>query len=259
MKSNSEIFSELNAKPFSIVRFIREHQIGVMGTLAFHMILLIIFLLVKIQSFKHVKDLDLVMEFIEVPVEEFLAKEPESREEFLERLIERQLRASNRAVNESKLEEEISTEKYVEDFLKQLDEERSEEWKKTNEELQNLLAEKDVVKVNEDLAEEQQEPEFTGPTNIGYEFLSEPFNRVSVNLPIPVYKCRGYGKVEVLIEVNRLGNVVSAKAIVINASEDSPCFSEIAEEFALKSIFRGDYSAPADHRAKITYIFISQE
>lgn len=259
MKSSNEIFSELNGRPFSITRFFREHQIGIMGTLAFHMIILIVFLLVKIQSFKHVKDLDLVMEFIEVPVEEFLKEESESREEFLERLIEKQLRASNQAVNETKLEEEISTEKYVEDFLKQLEEERSEDWKKTNEELQKLLNQKDIAVVNEKPAEEEKAPEFTGPTNISYEFLSEPFKRVSVNLPIPVYKCRGYGKVEVFVEVNRLGNVVSAKADVIDASEDSPCFSEIAEEFALKSVFRGDNSAPADHRAKITYIFISQE
>ncbi|MCF8381427.1 MAG: hypothetical protein K9H49_17775 [Bacteroidales bacterium] len=259
MKSNNEIFSELNGRPFSLGRFFREHQIGILGTLAFHMILLIIFLLVKIQSFQKVMDLDLVMEFIEIPVEEFLEKEPESREEFLERLIEQQLRASNRAVNEAKLEEEISTEKYVEDFLKKLEEERSEEWKKANEEMEKLLNQQDVVKENEPQPDEKVVPEFSGPTNISYEFLSEPFNRVSVNLPIPVYKCRGYGKVEVLVEVNRLGNVVSAKANVIDASEDSPCFSEIAEEFALKSVFRGDNSAPADHRAKITYIFISQD
>jgi len=259
MKSNSEIFSELNGKPFSISHFFSEHQIGILGTLAFHMIILIIFLLVKIQSFKHIKDLDLVMEFIEVPVEEFLDEEKESREEFLERLIEQQLRASNQAVNEVKLEEEISTEKYVEDFLKKLEEERSEEWKKINEELENRLNHDDVVPVNEDLQEENKDPEFTGPTNISYEFLTEPFNRVSVNLPIPVYKCRGYGKVEVLIEVNQLGNVVSAKPNVIEYSEDSQCLSEISEEFALRSVFRGDISAPAAHRAKITYIFISQE
>ncbi|NQU51379.1 MAG: hypothetical protein HQ522_02455, partial [Bacteroidetes bacterium] len=135
----------------------------------------------------------------------------------------------------------------------------SEEWKKTNEELKNLLDKKDIAVLNEKPAEEEKSTEFTGPTNISYEFLSEPFNRVSVNLPIPVYKCRGYGKVEVIIEVNKLGNVVSAKPNVIEASEDSPCFSKIAEEFALKSIFRGDNSAPADHRAKITYIFISQD
>ncbi|MCK4920877.1 MAG: hypothetical protein KAS71_07515 [Bacteroidales bacterium] len=259
MKSNSEIFSELNGRPFSISRFFRDHQIGIMGTLAFHMLILIVFLLVKIQSFKHIKDLDLVMEFIEIPVEEFLEEEPERREEFLERLIEQQLRASNQAVNEAKLEEEISTEKYVEDFLKQLEEERSEQWKKNNEELENLLAQEDVVLINEETKDEEKIPEFTGPTNISYEFLVEPFNRVSVNLPIPVYKCRGYGKVEVLIEVNNLGNVVSAKPNVIDASEDPICLAEISEEFALKSIFRGDNSAPADHQAKITYIFISQE
>lgn len=259
MKSNSEIFSELNGRPFSISRFFKNHQIGIMGTGAFHMIILIIFLLVKIQSFKHIKDLDLVMEFIEIPIEEFLEEEPESREEFLERMIEQQLRASNQAVNEAKLEEEISTEKYVEDFLKLLEAERSEEWKKINKELENLLSQEDVVLVNEETKEEEMVPEFTGPTNISYEFLSEPFNRVSVNLPIPVYKCRGYGKVEVLIEVNNLGNVVSAKPDVIDASEDSQCLSKIAEEFAMRSVFRGDNSAPADHRAKITYIFISQE
>ncbi len=259
MSQTDDIFSELNGKPFSIFRFYREHQIGILGTVSIHMIVIIVFLLVKIQSFKHINELDMVMEFIEIPVEEDLDEEPESREEFLERLINQQLRASNQAVNEAKLEEEISTEKYVEKFLQELEEEKDEDWKKKNEEMQKILNQEDVIPINETIPEEKENTEFSGPTNISYEFLSEPKNRVSVNLPVPVYKCRGYGEVEVLIVVDNIGNVTSAKATVISASEDPECLSDISEKYALRSVFRGDASAPSQHRAKIHYTFVSQE
>ncbi len=257
MKKTDEIYSELRS-PFSIFRFYREHQIGILGTLAVHMIVLIVFLLVKIQSFKHINELDLVMDFVEIPVE-IPEEELESRAEFLERLIEQQLRASNQAVNANKLEEEISTEKYVEDFLRQMEEEKDEALKQKNAEMQEFLDQEDVVPVNDSRLNEEEKPEFTGPTNISYEFLSEPLNRVSVTLPVPVYKCRGYGEVEVMVEVDNIGNVVSAKAKVISASEDPECLSEVSERYALRSVFRGNTTAPAKHKAKINYIFISQE
>jgi len=258
MSQTDDIFSGLNGKPFSVFRFYREHQIGILGTVSIHLIVLIVFLLAKIQSFKHINELDLVMEFIEIPVEDSDEK-LESREEFLERLIEQQLSASNQAVNEVKMEEEISTEKYVEEFLQELEKEKDEAWKLKNEEMQEFLNQEDVVPINEVIPEENENAEFSGPTNISYEFLSEPKKRVSVNLPVPVYKCRGYGEVEVLVVVNNIGNVISAKATIISASEDPECLSDISETYALRSVFRGDASAPSQHKAKIHYTFISQE
>ena len=65
--------------------------------------------------------------------------------------------------------------------------------------------------------------------------------------------------VEVKVEVNNLGNVISTSTKVIEASEDPECLSQIAQEFAFKSVFRGNASAPSNHQAKLTYIFISQE
>lgn len=259
MKSIDEIFKHSSIKPVSFMGFYREHQIGILGTVAFHMILLIVFLLVKIDKFKEIKDMDLVLEFIEAPIEELPMEETESREVFLEKLIKMQLSLSNQAVNVDKLEEEISTEKYVEDYLKQLEEEKSNENKLKEEELDEFLNKDEIVPLEQKKTEEDKEkPEFTGPTTISYKFLSAPFNRVSVYLPVPVYKCQGYGEVEVLVNVSRTGKVTSASSKIIQASEDPECLQEIAEKYALRSIFRGNANAPSDHKAKINYVFIAQ-
>ena len=260
MKNTDEIFSNISRKPFSIRKFITEHQIGILGTLAFHMILLILFLGMKIQDYKETSSLDVIFEFEEElsPEEQARLEEEQERAEYYERLLEQQLNAGNRAVNESKLEEELSTEKYVEDLLKELESQKSEDEKLTEEILDEYLNQEDIVLVNEELPEDKQNKEFRGPTNISYVFLEAPLKRVSVNLPPPVYKCRGFGVVEVSVSVNRTGNVVSAKGKVIEASEDPECLSSVAEKYALQSLFRGDAGAPADHKAVITYRFVAQ-
>ena len=219
MKNTDEIFSNISRKPFSIRKFIAEHQIGILGTLAFHMILLILFLGMKIQDYKETSSLDLIFEFEEElsPEEQARLEEEQEKAEYYEKLLEQQLNAGNQAVNETKLEEELSTEKYVEDFLKELENQKSEDEKLTEEILDEYLNQEDIVMVNEELPEEDDNKEFQGPTNISFVFLEEPLKRVSVNLPPPVYKCRGYGVVEVRVSVNRIGNVISAKGKLIEA------------------------------------------
>jgi CRISPR/Cas system-associated protein Cas5 (RAMP superfamily) len=256
MQKTDKILEGFESKPFSMAAFIRDHKVGILGTIAFHLIILIILLLVKIQSLKEINDLDIVLEYMEMP-EPVSPQEEESREELLSRLLEQQLRQSNQAVNISQLEEEISTENYVDEVMKDLEEQRSEEWLKQQEELTKILDSEDLVPVEPE-PENEEEKEFTGPTNINYEFLETPFDRKSRRLPVPVYKCQGFGVVEVNITVNNAGKVTSAKANVLEATQDPQCLAEVAERFALMSSFRGDLSAPQNHSAKIIYSFVAQ-
>ncbi len=259
MSRTDEIFDNISKKPFSLKSFIREHKAGILGTIAFHLILLIVFLLLKIQNLEDVQELDIVLEYIEETKEtEEPPEKAETREEYLSRVLDQQLRLSNQAVNISKLEEELSTEKYVEEVENELEEQRSEEWLKRQEEIQEVLNREDLVPVNPEPEVEENEKEFTGPTNIRYEFLGAPYDRKSYDLPVPVYKCRGFGEVEVEITVNNSGDVSDARANVLEATEDPECLAEVAERFALQSTFRADFTAPSNHRAKIIYRFIAQ-
>ncbi len=260
MKKAEEIFEGSPGKSFSLKQAIISHKIGILGTVAFHLLLFISFFLMEIKTLKNeVSELDIMIDFIEeqeeIPDEEEVE---ESREEMISRMLEQQLKQSNRAVNIRKLEEELSTEKYVDDVMKELEEERSEEWIKQQEELQDILNQEDAVPVEPVTAEDKEEKEFAGPTNINYEFLSAPFDRKSLRLPVPVYKCRGFGIVEVSISVNASGDVTSAKSRVIEATEDPECLADIAEKFALRTTFRADFEAPSSHKGKIIYSFVAQ-
>lgn len=260
MKNPSEIFSEISREPFSIKAFWRKHQIGILGTLAFHLIILIILLAIKIQDFKKINSLELVFEVEdELTPEEIAKMEEEKRKaEYFERLLKQQLQAANKAVNIEKLEEEISTEKYVEEYMKELKDQKSEEQLLEEDIMKDILEQEDVVLEAKKSEDKEDKKEFRGPTNISYKFLEEPKDRLSVDIPVPVYKCKGFGEVEVYIVVNKLGNVVSARPKIIHASEDPECLSEIAEKFARLAVFRGSSTAPADHEAIITYSFIAQ-
>lgn len=259
MDSPEQIFKDLNSKPFLLKRFIREHKAGILGTLAFHMLILIVFLSMEINRYQKISELDIVFEYPETkpePTEE--EKRDEERQERFEQLLDQQMRESNRAVNMSKLEEEISTEKYVQEIESELESERSEDWLRQQEELKDIIEKGELVPVKEDLVYEDDKPEFTGPTNIEYRFLEEPINRTTVHLPVPVYKCKGYGTVDVLVTVNNSGTVTSARATLTSASEDPECLREVAERYANRTVFRGDLNAPKNHEAIITYNFIAQ-
>jgi hypothetical protein len=262
LKPKNDIPSGLFEQPFSLKRFVKENINGILGTLAFHLVILIVLLFVKIQSLPDPRDLDLVFDYSEPPpTEEELAAIAlqQQRDAYYERLLEQQLRASNRAVNVSEdVEEKISTENYVKDVMKALDEARSEEWRREQEEIRKMLEAAEKATVAEDTEEYTEESEFEGPTTIAYEFIEAPFDRRSVRMPVPVYKCRGGGVVEVAILVNRLGEVTSLKAKVISASHDPDCLARVSEEYARRSRFSGSSAAPESHAGKITYTFIAQ-
>lgn len=234
---------------------------GILGTLMFHMFLLIVFLLIKIQGFKQSLDLDITLDYSQVAEQPEIVQSPltPAEQAYLDRLLSQAGNLSNRAGNISeKLEKEISTENFVDEYLRQLDEDRSEEWRKQQEEINKILSQPDYVPPGFDENNEIEMDDYSGPSNISYEFLDPPYKRFKVYLPVPVYKCQGEGTVIVSIVVDQTGKVISAESRVSKDYADKDCLLEVARNFALKTRFGGNLNAPKNHRAKIIYNFIPQ-
>jgi len=228
----------------------------------FHMFLLIIFLLIKIQGLKQNKDLDILLDYtqvVEQPIQIDNSKLTPAEQAYLDRLLSQQGSYSNRASNISeKLEKEISTENFVEEYMNELNKDRSEEWRKQQEEITKRLQQPDYVPPVFDEKKEIEMDDYSGPSNVNYEFLEAPFKRYKLYLPVPVYKCQGEGIVNVNIVVDQTGKVVSADPELPRDYSDKDCLLEVARNYALNTRFEGNINAPRGQRARITYKFIAQ-
>ena len=263
MKPGDNIIKELAGSPFSLKGFIRENLRGLLTSLIFHLLILVAFLIFKIDSLKHLKEpgvfLDFTYEMKMQEEESMLTAEELAKIELFERLLDRTLRASNQPANiTEQLEKKISTENFVQEVEKQLDELRSEEEHRKLKELEEQLSSFSGVPPGEEADDLEHTPRFQGPTRISYQFHEPPFNRYDTYIPVPVYKCQGEGVVEVEIAVNQLGNVISAKPFIISSSYDADCLAETAVKFALLSKFSRNFDAPANHKGKIKYSFVAQ-
>ena len=241
-------------------KFLKENKVALLYTLIFHLVVLIIFLFVKVEGLKNDRELGIELEFEEKTIEQLLAEEEvEIPAEWLEEIMRQRELSSNRAVNlnaEEKLSKALSTDEYVKDLLDQIEEARDQEDREKLEELQSILASADYVPPS--LEEEEESTAYAGPTTITYEFLNEPINRGKVELTIPVYRCQGSGVVRVEVSVAPDGSVREAKVLEPIVGSDRVCFADAALSAAQSSQFRIELSAPAKHRAVITYSFIAQ-
>lgn len=251
-------------KPNTFSSWFKKNLIGILGTIIFHLFILILFLLIKIQSLREIKEMGVTLDFTEnVQVEELIPVKTEKftpdEIEYLERILAQQSNLSNRASNVAEnLEKELSTRNYIDEVEQELDQSRSEEWKKLQEELEKNRSKEDFVPEQKTPSKEKPVDNFKGLTNITYEFLEEPFKRFKSYLPVPVYKCKGEGTVLVDITVDLTGRVLTSKASVNQNFPDMDCMMEVAEKYALLTQFEGNLSAPRSHKARIVYKFIAQ-
>lgn len=82
--------------------------------------------------------------------------------------------------------------------------------------------------------------------------------RRCVKLPIPAYKCVGYGKVTVEVFVNQRGEIKEAHIIDVSSSLSETCLPKSALESAKNSRFVPDEKAPPTQKGYIYYTFIAQ-
>lgn len=228
----------------------------------FHMFLLIVFLLIKIQGMRQVHDLDVSLDFseqVQEPKPEEKTILTPAEQAYLDRLIAQSGNLSNRAGNISeKLDKELSTENFVDDYKKELDQQRSEDWRKQQDEINKRLNQPDYVPPAFDEKKEVEMDDYSGPSNISYEFLEAPYNRYKVYLPVPVYKCQGEGQVTVDILVDQTGRVISANPYLKRDYADKDCLLEAAKNYAMRTRFEAKFQAPKNQRARIIYNFIPQ-
>lgn len=243
-----------------MLSFIRENINGFLGTLIFHLLLVVVIMATRLSSVSHQPEQSMLIEFdSDVTEEEFreLTESLMNRGEFDEDPESDQLRR-NIAVN-------VSEERPVPDEFREMSPDQMSELDDRVEEILNNAAngkmpEPEQPDMNFKLPTDTPDQEnindepYTGPTTITYDLAG----RIHLRMPVPVYKCPGGGIVEVKISVNRHGKVISANIDGEPESFNERCIFQMALEAATGSIFDEKSDAPPVQDGTITFHFQKQ-
>jgi len=241
--------------------------VGILGTVIIHLIAGIIFMSFQIKSLQRDMSDEFEVEF--APVEESDNKEKliELPATTIERILQGDEEMLNIARNlANKADDKINPADYInmvkEELIKSgklgidnyIDAQKRMDEMKADEKLafENEAAGKD----ESDKPKESQEmaANFKGPTRIYYNLPG----RTHTDLPIPIYKCQGSGKVVLSIEVNQKGIVEKALIIANESTTSDPCLVETAVKTALISRFNSDINSPKTQAGTLTYHFVAQ-
>jgi hypothetical protein len=223
---------------------------GILGTVAVHLFVLIIFLIARLDKVRDLHQESIVIEFDEEVYKtlEELMEEKKTLTSNVKSLSQEDVK--NIAVNTaSQIEEKISTEKYIEQIKEELNIDDLNQQQDRSLDNEISLEPKEKPKKQE---RKQKNTFYKGPTRISF-FLE---NRTDRYIHIPVYKCQGNGTVVVNIIVNQLGEVISAT--LASTSTDEECVIETAIESASISLFSSDPAADPKQRGTISYEFVAQ-
>ena len=243
--------------------FAKKNIYGVMGTIIIHLIVAIVFLLVKLSSdFKSLDD-GILIDLASLQEElADLQKEVEQADNNKDMAFDD---FHDIAVNEASQpdvkfdineyidgvkEEMIAKGELTEDnFI-----DRAKEAQNAEGDLQYLEEKTDVDESQDEKTIAKMESDYRGPTRISY-FLKDRFK---VKLPIPIYTCPDGGSVTVEITVDPYGKVIEAVVKAVESNTDDYCLREAALSAAKKSRFTSGEHFPSKQKGTITYIFTSQ-
>ena len=242
-----------------IRHIINENLIGILATIIFHMVLVVIFLVLKITSVQNLMDNIIAIDFEENKIQDIISEPLKERDVEFDKYIADYLESerSNVPVNlASKLNEKISTDQFVNELTEEMSLNRSEEMIRLQEKLRELqeMESADNIIEEENSSDDKKPIVFTGKTNIFYSLE----NRYHLRLPVPVYKCEGFGVVEVQIFVDQKGFVVNALIPNLGDSMNEICLAEAAKTAAMSTKFNLDFDAPLRQQGTITYHFQPQ-
>lgn len=255
----SFIFSEF-------VDFLRRNKYGVMGTLGFHMLLIILLLTFKLNTEREFSESEI---FIEIPPEvseQLLKEEQEKIEEVLEekkseisRSVDELLRsvAVNQNVEKSKSDTKRNLDKMIEEIRKDLDDYRSDGEIGSGGELKEFMKDSlsaEEAKEKQKFLDSLESIEYSGPSSVYYSLEG----RHKIYLPIPVFKCEGEGLVVVQIEVNQAGRVIQSQILEKESGVQDDCLYTAALQASRKTRFNVSTSSPQQQIGKITYQFVKQ-
>jgi len=242
-----------------IGNILNEHLIGILGTVIFHLVIVIIFLVFKIASVRNLMDAIITIDFEETELQDFPIDPVQEKDIEFDQYVADYLESerSNIPVNvAARLDEQLSTDRFVDELTEEMSLNRSEEMLRSEErlrELQEMESEENII-AEADEPEDKDPVVFKGKTNIYYSLE----NRYHMRLPVPVYKCEGFGIVEVQIFVDQKGYVVNAMVPNLGESMNDICLAEAAKIAALATKFNSNFDAPLRQQGTITYHFQPQ-
>ena len=220
---------------------------GILGTIGVHLLVLIIFLIARIEKVHDVHQEPIIIEFDEELYQtlEQMMKESQPQDSRVQDLSQKEIK--NIAVNTAEqLEKQISTEKYIEDLKQELD------INEIDRKLDISAGNDPIIAEEKELDEKKKENSYKGPTRIEYDLGGRGHRYIYR----PIYKCQGSGKVIVAITVNPAGEVIDAKISSANTTET--CIHETALASAKRSLFEIDMNADPKQRGTISYEFVAQ-
>ena len=233
-----------------------ERRTGLYATLAFHLGVLIILLLVSIGSVVD-KEHSFVLDFTKQEEREKEIKQMEMKEEAKRQIDELLGRPAPRVRNvavdagerlrDNKGRTGSDVYKEARDLQRKLDASKRDALREK--------AEAEAVDMGKgaEEAERKDTPAYSGPSVLTYTLDG----RKARHLPVPAYKGYGGGDVYVSIWVNPMGRVVAAKVNESMSTPDSQLWG-YALDAAKRSRFSADESAPAKQEGEIVYRFIKQ-
>lgn len=237
--------------------FYRKHSTGILGTVIFHLLLLILLLSAGISRMKEISEMEL--EFAP-PVSEMREREEQEQKEELRQQasseeVERMLRSI--ATNENARENnnrENRVQEYIDEVMQELGSGSAAGRYATrtdkNYRQDSLQHDRDR---REQLLDSLKSTFYSGESSVSYN-LKDRYARI---LPIPVFKCEFGGRVVVVIQTDRKGRVQKAAAVPEESAQDE-CLLEVAVGAALRSVFNEKPAAPSLQTGTITYNFVKQ-
>ena len=244
----------------------RQNIYGVITTLTFHIVVLIVLLTSNLEYRKQYAEQAVLVDFktedVKISEPEQEKKQQQENGSALQKMLRSNQLASNSAVNDA-------AKRIAKSGLGSSDPFFDKEYNKeiaaakqlvsdVNRTLSKKIPKIGDIQMPEDNAqgktrEEVKQSNFKGKSNIHY-FLE---NRYHARLPIPVYLAEGGGEVIVDIVVGRDGRVLNANPR-LNANITDPTILAYAKQAAEKTWFNEDGAAPEKQKGTITYHFVSQ-
>jgi len=245
--------SEKAKKNFSVRKY------GILGTIIFHLILLVVVLSFRINGERSPKpsgiifDMKTLEELSQMQIE--VPKIPEENTENARNIavdqsedrIESFEDYRNYQVSEQVVDNLVKSS--VEQTVQEIIEENNLD--PDNDELPDIATEELKMFRAQKIEEEQV---YQGATNIYYSLE----NRKIVHLEVPVYKCESGGLVKLDIRVNRRGKVEWVSVDTAESDTADPCLVQAARNAAMKTRFTLNQAAPLLQQGSISYRFIAQ-
>ena len=241
--------------------WLEEHQIGILTTIAIHLLIITFILILKIRStvddreYTIMLDLSQIQAMMEKEIPDEQPQQQMSSQEYVQTLNQ-EYNMRNIPVNTAEARAVENIEKMVRDI-------------KTEMNIADLPPEDTPAEI---VPKEEKAPEnetrtyddkyplneagertiYKGTTTVSYELSG----RHHTSMPAPVYKCRSGGKIVVDITVNGNGYVLEAKINKSKSELEDPICIEAARRDAERSRF--DTAPQAKQQGSITYIFQAQ-